>query len=139
MASHTTDPAGEANRYVERAKASLRAQVAVLERRLGDVRSRIDLPEQIRRHPLPAVGIAFALGALAGGRRRPRGPAPSPATKQSTLGGKALALVSALGLQLLRELAIGQLKHTAERWWSERGGSFDEPARTPDLAPHAEP
>ena len=145
MASNTTDPVVEADRRVERAKASLRARVAVLERRLGDVRDRIDLPEHIRRHPLPAVGIAFAFGALVGSRgRRTAGRAASPAEpalagKPRTLGGTALALASALAFQLLRELAIGQLKRTAGRWWSERGGSLDERPPARDLAPRAEP
>lgn len=145
MASHTTDPVVvEADRRVEQAKASLRARIAVLERRLGDVRDRIDLPEQIRRHPLPAVGIAFALGALVGGRgHRPAGraalDAPAFAPRQRTLGGMALALLSGLTFRLLRELAIGQLRRTAEQWWSERSGALDEPSSEHDLAPHREP
>jgi hypothetical protein len=144
MASHTTDPVVEADRRVEQAKASLRARLAVLERRLGDVRDRIDLPEQIRRHPLPAVGIAFAFGALVGGRgNRPAGRAapvaPAFAARPRTLGGMALAVVSGLTFELLRELAIGQLRRTAERWWSEQAGALDEPSSEHDLAPRSEP
>lgn len=128
MASNTTDPVVvEADRRVEQAKASLRARMAVLERRLGDVRDRIDLPAQIRRHPLPAVGIAFALGALVGGRGRaaPRAAPALPASPRS-VGSMALAIVSGLAFQILRELAIGQLRRTAERYWSEYGESPDE-------------
>lgn len=142
MASNTTDPVVvEADRRVEQAKASLRARIAVLERRLGDVRDRIDLPEQIRRHPLPAVGIAFALGALVGGRGRAadRAAPPAPpalAARPRTLGSMALAIVSGLAFQLLRELAIAQIRRTAEQLWSERGGSLDEPP-SEHLAPHA--
>jgi hypothetical protein len=145
MANHTTDPVVvEADRRVEQAKASLRARMAVLERRLGDVRDRIDLPEQIRRHPLPAVGIAFAFGALVGGRGNrsaERAPPAGPAfaAKPRTLGGMALAVVSGLTFELLRELAIGQLRRTAERWWSEQGGALDEPSSEHDLAPRSEP
>jgi len=144
MASNTTDPVVvEADRRVAEAKASLRARIAVLERRLGDVRDRIDLPEQVRRHPLPAVGIAFALGALVGGRGRAAGRAPPPAApalapRPRTLGSMALAIVSGLAFELLRELAIGRLRHTAERWWSEHGGALDEPASAHDLAPDTE-
>ena len=144
MASHTTDPVVvEADRRVEQAKASLRARMAVLERRLGDVRDRIDLPAQIRRHPLPAVGIAFALGALVGGRGRAAGhPAPAPlaplAPRPRTLGSMALAIVSGLAFQLLRELAIGQLRRTAERYWSEPGEPFDEPGAAHGMAPDTE-
>jgi hypothetical protein len=151
MASNTTDPVVvEADRRVERAKASLRARIAVLERRLGDVRDRIDLPGQIRRHPLPAVGIAFALGALVGGRgrratARPALPA-APGSRPRTFGGAALAIVSALGFQLLRELAVGQLMRTAERLLREHAGPLAE--REPEhdlghdprgLAYHTEP
>jgi hypothetical protein len=141
MASNTTDPVVvEADRRVEQAKASLRARMAVLERRLGDVRDRIDLPTQIRRHPLPAVGIAFALGALVGARGRAAGraappPAPVLVARPRTLGSMALAVVSGLAFQLLRELAIGHLRRTAERYWSEPGESLDEPSsygRAPD-------
>jgi hypothetical protein len=144
MASNTTDPVVvEADHRAEQAKASLRARMAVLERRLGDVRDRIDLPAQIRRHPLPAVGIAFALGALVGGRGRAAGRAASPAApalapKPRTLGGMAMAVVSGLAFQLLRDLAIGRLRRTAERYWSEHGGSFDE-APPEHVAPHTEP
>lgn len=144
MTSHTTDPVVEADRRVEQAKASLRTRLAVLERRLGDVRDRIDLPEQIRRHPLPAVGIAFALGALVGGRGgrpadRVAPVAPAFAARPRTLGSMALAVVSGLTFELLRELAIGQLRRTAERWWSEQPGALDEPSSGHDLAPRSEP
>ena len=133
MASNTTDPVVvEADRRVEQAKASLRARMAVLERRLGDVRDRIDLPAQIRRHPLPAVGIAFALGALVGARGRAAGraaPAAAPVlvARPRTFGSMAMAIVSGLAFQLLRELAIGHLRRTAERYWNESDGSLDEP------------
>ena len=143
MASNTTDPVVvEADRRVEQAKASLRARFAVLERRLGDVRDRIDLPAQIRRHPLPAVGIAFALGALVGARGRAAGraaPAAAPVliARPRTLGSMALAVVSGLAFQLLRELAIGQLRRTAERYWREGDGSLDEPGSY-GLAPDPE-
>lgn len=143
MASNTTDPVVvEADRRVEQAKSSLRARFAVLERRIGDVRDRIDLPEQIRRHPLPVVGIAFALGALVGGRGRSAGrAAPSLASalapRPRTLGSMALAVVSGLAAELLRELAIGQLRRTAERWWNEHG-ALDEPGSAHGLAPDTE-
>ena len=143
MASNTTDPVVvEADRRVEQAKASLRARIAVLERRLGDVRDRIDLPEQIRRHPLPAIGIAFALGALVGARGRAAGRAAPPlapvlVARPRTFGSMVLAIVSGLAFQVLRELAIGQLRRTAERYWSEPGESLDEPGSY-GLAPDPE-
>jgi hypothetical protein len=145
MASNPTDPVVvEADRRVEQAKASLRARMAVLERRLGDVRDRIDLPAQIRRHPLPAVGIAFALGALVGGRGGAAGrvaplAAPTLGARPRTLGGMALAIGSGLAFQLLREVAIGQLRRAAQRYWEESGGSLDERPPEHDHARHAEP
>ena len=142
MASNTTDPVVvEADRRVEQAKASLRARIAVLERRIGDVRDRIDLPEKVRRHPLPAVGIAFALGALVGGRGRAAGrdrptPAvPAFAPRPRTLRSMAMTVVSGLAFELVRELAIGRLRRTAERWWSEHGGELDESASAHELTP----
>jgi hypothetical protein len=145
MANHTTDPVVvEADQRVERAKASLRARIAVLERRLGDVRDRIDLPAQIRRHPLPAVGIAFAFGALVGGRGRRIAPggAASPIStaiiaRPRTAGGTALAVLSALGVQLLRELALEALGRTAQRWWLPQ--SPDDRGGSPGFGPRGEP
>jgi hypothetical protein len=119
MASNTTDPVvGEADRRVEQAKASLRARIAVLERRLGDVRDRIDLPEQVRRHPLPAVGIAFALGALAGHRVAR---VASQVTERS-FGGAVLGALGAIGLRIAREVAVMQLGRAARRWIDDHEG-----------------
>ena len=118
MANHDLpDPAiVEADRRVERAKASLRARFASLEQRLGDVRDRIDLPAQIRRHPLPAVGIAFALGALAG-RRGAR--IASRVAAERSIGATALGALGALGLRVVRELVILQLTRAARHWIDE--------------------
>jgi hypothetical protein len=118
MSSDTTDPVidpaiADADRRVERAKASLRSRFEQLERRFVDVRDRLDVPEQIRRHPLPAVGIALALGALAGhGSRRAAIDAPA----ERSLGGAALAMAATLALRLVREMAIAQLGITAKRY-----------------------
>jgi hypothetical protein len=121
MASNDmTDPGVvEADQRVERAKASLRARMSVLERRLGDVRDQVDVPEHIRRHPWPAVGIAFALGALAGNRGRPNVPSVAP---ERSLGGMVTAGVLAVGLRLVREFALAQIGRAARRWWLQNGG-----------------
>jgi hypothetical protein len=118
MASDTTDPLtdpaiADADRRVERAKASLRSRFEELEQRFTDVRDRLDVPEHIRRHPLPAVGIALALGALAGRATR-RAAIDAPAER--SLGGAALALAATLALRIVRELAIAQLGITAKRY-----------------------
>jgi hypothetical protein len=119
MASHDfSDPAvAEADRRAERAKASLRARLATLEHRLGEVRDRVNIPAQIREHPLPAVAIALALGALAG--RRSASAAASDGGGRS-LGASALASLGALGLRVVRELAIIQLSRAARHWLGER-------------------
>jgi len=132
----TVDPVvAEADRRVERAKASLRARIAVIERRIGDVRDRVDVPSQIRKHPWPAVGIALALGALAGRRREPSSSmalvaaplASDLAAGGGSLGRTALRALGRLGFRVVRELAIIQLSRVARRLWDEHGGpQFDD-------------
>lgn len=122
--SDTTDPVvAEADRRVERAKASLRSRFHLLERKLGDVRDRLDVPEQIRRHPWPAVGIGLAIGALAGWRTR-RTSAVVPTPRSFT--GLAVSALGALGVQIVRELVVAQLGRSAKRWWIEHGGRFPD-------------
>lgn len=138
MPSDITDPL-LADRGRERDE--LRSRVDLLSRKLDDMRdriSRIDLSEQIHRHPWPAVGIAFALGALAGRgiRRAPR------ATPERSFGSAAFGVVGTLALHVLRELALAHLGRTARRWWSEHGGApLDDvyPADRTDTRPPAEP
>jgi hypothetical protein len=122
MANHDYDPViADADRRVERAKASLRARLATLEHRLGDVRERLDIAEQIRRHPLPAVGIAIAIGAIAGRRR-----SGASAIAERSFGGAALATLGAIGLRIVREIAINQISRAARQWWTEPPGEADE-------------
>ena len=122
--SDTTDPViADADQRVERAKASLRSRIHLLERKLGDVRDRLDVPEKISRHPWPAVGVAFALGALAGWRASPT--LPRVSTERS-LAALATSALGALGVQIVRELVVAQLGRSAKRWWSEHGGRFPD-------------
>ncbi|HEY6177269.1 MAG TPA: hypothetical protein VIX73_22585 [Kofleriaceae bacterium] len=119
MANHDPDPTVvEADRRAERARASLRARFATLEQRLDDVRTRIDVPEQIRRHPLPAIGIAFALGALAGHR----GARVASQVTERSFGGAVLAALGAIGLRIAREVAVMQLGRAARRWIDDHEG-----------------
>jgi len=123
MANHDYDPViADADRRVERAKASLRARLATLEHRLDDVRERLDVAEQIRRYPLPAVGIAFALGMLTGRRGASSG---SAVIVPRSLGGTAMGVLGAIALRIVREIAIMQLGRVA-RQWAEAPGEADD-------------
>jgi hypothetical protein len=121
--SDPMDPVvAEADRRVERAKASLRSRIELLERRFGDIRDRLDVPEHIRRHPWPAIGIALALGALAGRGR----PARALVVRSERSGGRtALAVFGGLALRIVRELALAQLGLAARRWLDRNAGSYD--------------
>ncbi len=116
--------AAEADRRVERAKASLLARVDALKHKVTEAKDQLDFKAQIARHPLPAIGIAFAIGALAALSGSP--PAPRAAGERS-LRGAALGALAAFGLRMARELAIGQLGHAAKQWWSEQSGTSATP------------
>lgn len=140
-ANDSPDPSiAEADRRVERAKASLLARVEVLKHKLGDAKHQFDLKARIAKHPLPAIGIAFAIGALAAmhGTRRaePREPGEHSLTKVG------LSALAAFGLRMARDLAIAQLGNAAKQWWVEQGhGQADGEAsasRVPDLEPFLE-
>jgi hypothetical protein len=139
-ANESPDPTvAEADRRVERAKASLLARVEVLKHKLGDARNQIDLRAQIAKHPLPAIGIAFGLGVFAamrgGSRAEPREPG------EHSLTGAALGALAAFGLRLARDFAIGELGQAAKRWWVEQhdGSRSDvQSSLGPDLEPFLE-
>ncbi len=129
-----TDPTVlEADRRAERAKASLLSRVELLKHRFSEAKHQIDPQTQIIKHPLSAVGVAFALGVIAGLRRSP--PA-SPGSTQHSLTGAALSGVAALGLHIVRELAVAQLGRVAKQWWSERDDALPTEAAS---SPMAEP
>ena len=117
----------EADRRAERAKASLRSRVEALKDKLGDTREQLNLGAKIANHPWPSVGVAFALGALAGLSSSRRGVMASPGRSFT---GAALGVLAAFGVRLVRELAMGQLQHMAQQWWlrRERDAWRDEPA-----------
>jgi hypothetical protein len=115
----TIEPAApaaeEAERRAERAKASLLSRVDLLKHKLSDAKDKVDLPAHIVKNPLPAVGIAFALGVAVALRRS--GSAPGG----QALRGAVWSAMVALGLRAMRELALGQLSVIARRW-IEHGG-----------------
>ena len=115
----------EADERVERAKASLLARLELLKQKLTDAKGKVDLRAQITARPLPAVGIAFVLGVVLAGRRRTHVDTSGGAAGR-TLTGTALAGLAAVGLRLLREVAIGQLGDIAKQWWVEHGGASSE-------------
>jgi hypothetical protein len=112
------DPAAEAERRAERAKASLMARLELLKDRFGDARRKLDVPAQITRHPLPAIGIAFGLGLLFGMRRGSRA-LPAAETGRTT-GGVVVGALAALGLRIVREVAMNQLAQVARQFWAEQ-------------------
>jgi len=118
----SADPtAQEADQRAARAKASLLSRLELLKQKLTDAKDKVDLRTQITMHPLPAVGIAFALGMLAGLQRTrgstPQGMASHPFTSTVFAG------LTAVGLRLLREVALAQLGVVAKDWWTERDGT----------------
>jgi hypothetical protein len=126
----------EADQRAERAKASLLSRVELLKHKFTDARHKLDLPAQITEHPLPAIGVAFALGMLVGLRR-------SPAAAIGASGGirhAAVAALTAFGLRLVRNVALGQLAEIAKQWWSEQQAHSERqapPARGSGVAGRA--
>lgn len=117
----------EADRIVEQAKESLMSRVEELGRRFKDAKNKFDVEAQIGAHPLPAIGIAFAIGAvvaLAGGRKH------APDAKRG-LRGAVMAGVGALAMRMIKEIAFSQLAGAAKTWMdggtteSERSASRD--------------
>jgi len=108
----------EADQRVERAKASLLSRVDVLKHKLSDAAHKLDLPAQIAKHPLPAIGLALTLGVFVG-LRRTRPPALGEVAGTS-FKDAAFAALTAVGLRILRGVALDQLGHAAKHWWTAR-------------------
>jgi hypothetical protein len=111
----------EADRRVERAKASLLSRVELLKHKIAGAKERFDLPAQIARYPLPAVGVAFALGVAAGLRRGSVAMTVPTALEPSARPWRdaALSALGALGLRLIRDIALVKLSQVARQWWVE--------------------
>ncbi len=126
-----TDP----ERQIEQARASLVAHLGELRRRFKSTREQLDVRAKISAHPLPAVGVAFALGALlglmrGGGRKREPG--------EAGLGRAVLAALGALGVRLAKELATRRAADAAHAWWERRQQAASSEVRT-SYEPGVEP
>lgn len=125
-----TDP----ERQIEQARASLMAHLGELRRRFKSTREQLDVRARIAAHPLPAVGVAFALGALlgmrGGGKRREAG--------EAGLGRLVLAALGALGVRLAKELATRRAADAARAWWERRQQAASSEFRT-SYEPGVEP
>jgi hypothetical protein len=105
--------------HLDEARASLIARIEELGRRLHAARERLDLPAHIVAHPLAAVGIAFAAGALLGMRRR-RPITPGDGPVERSFARVVAAGIGALALRVGKEIAFKQAADYARGWWSAR-------------------
>jgi hypothetical protein len=122
----------EADQRAARAKASLLSRVELLKHKLTDTKQKLDLPAQIALHPLPAVGIAFALGVLAGLRHTSPVRFREPGGR--SLKHAAITALAAIGLRMVRDLAFDQLGLFAKQWWTARDGKAARPGHAPRMA-----
>jgi hypothetical protein len=134
MPTTDVDPSvQEADLRSARAKESLLARVEELKHRFTEAKHRFNPQEQIAKHPIPAVGIALALGVIAGlgGRRS------VPDGARSSLTGAALAGLATVALRVVREAAMAQLGRAAHDWWAARedAAPMGESPRTVDVDP----
>jgi hypothetical protein len=104
----------------------LRSRTARIKRTLRDAKQRLDLHALIVKHPLPAVGLAFALGAAAGGRRRAAVAAVTVDSRRS-LRSAAFTGFAAIGLHIVREMALGRLRQVVRQWLAETDGGPSAP------------
>jgi uncharacterized membrane protein YebE (DUF533 family) len=103
-----------ADHQIEDVKRSFVEHVQELERRFKDARTRFDPRNHISAHPLAAVGIAFAAGALlgfiSGG-----GSSREPGEKKS-VGGMVMGALGALAMSAVRSYAMRQISGAAQDW-----------------------
>ena len=117
------------DRRVEDAKASLVARLEELGRRIRAARVQLDIPARIAAHPLVAVGVAFALGAVLGGIGR-RTRVPDAEVKRG-LGGAIVAALGAFAVGALKDFAMHQVSGAASQWFER--GTEDETSRAAEL------
>jgi hypothetical protein len=103
-----------------------------LKNTLADVPDRVDLRGRIVRHPLPAIGIAFGLGVIAGIVRTVIEPERGPRLR---IGRAILVTAGAAALRLAREAVVWQVGDKAKDWLDRnRGGASRTEAQSSRMA-----
>ncbi|CAN5811462.1 hypothetical protein BH11MYX3_BH11MYX3_11480 [soil metagenome] len=125
METTTESVVREADERAERAKDSLTDRIEELSRRFRGAKNMVDIEAQIAQHPWPAVGVALALGALAGlaGGHGSKEPA-----LDRSFGGALLAGVGAVALRVLKSYAFSKFADAAKGWVDERAGTTEKVA-----------
>ena len=91
---------------------------------LGRRIKRVDLRSTIVDHPLPAIGIAAAVGALVGLAR--------PMPKRNPITGALIAIASTVGFRVMREAVMEQLFDLAkQRFAGQQGATSGMSANVP--------
>ena len=132
----TQDP----DRRVEEARESLLAHAQELGRRIQAAKDKLDIKAHIAAHPMLAVGIAFAAGALLGfpgkgshAKSKDSNAVPTKGEVKSGLLGAAMATLGSLAFQLAKSVAFHQLSGQAKTWWDANYGMQAEASRTRDV------
>lgn len=132
------DPELDARRRIEEATESMRARFEELRSYVEDVRQRLDLEARIAAHPLAAVGIAFALGAVLGLGSKRRVVPEEPVRRG--LGGAVVAGVTALAMRVAKDAAIRQLADATRGWLHRQYGmEASDSERAASRDPSVEP
>jgi len=106
----------EPERHLEDARASLVARIEELGRRMREARRKLGIRAHIAAHPVAAVGVALAFGALLGSiGRRPRERAPKTAVERG-LGGAIAAALAAFAMGAAKNLAMRRVANAASQW-----------------------
>jgi hypothetical protein len=103
---------------------------------LAEVPERIDLRGRITRHPLPAIGIAFGLGVIAGIVRTVIEPDRGPRLR---LGRAILVTAGAAALRIAREMTLWQIGDSARGWLDRNRGNVErQTSRMSEVEPFLE-
>jgi len=126
METPTEEPAtvAEADERAERAKVNLSSRIEEIGRRFKTVKNMGNIADHIVKHPLPAVGIALALGAFAGAAKHLSRPGEDGERK---LRHTVIAGAGALVLRLAKSYVLNELGESAKSWIDERTRAEADP------------